>query len=225
MNCAQARTLFSPYLDGAVTGREMHAVSGHLNTCAVCSREYSLLIESQSLLNSLGRKKAPADLALRLRVAISQEAAAVRQPLFQGLRVRLENALDAFMVPATAGAAAAVIVFGLLMGSLAIPAQLEASRADVPLPTLLHTPPELQSSGFGLGVGSISADSVVVEAYVDAKGRVEDYRIISGPRDEENFLPQLNNALIFTVFRPATALGRPTTGRAVLSFSKINVKG
>src|SRR2546421_8179551 len=111
MNCAQAKTLLSPSLDGAVTGRQMRYINDHLAHCPACSREYSLLIESQSLLNSLGRKKAPADLALRLRVAISQEAAAVRQPLFQGLRVRLENALDAFMVPATAGAAAAVIVF------------------------------------------------------------------------------------------------------------------
>jgi hypothetical protein len=31
--------------------------------------------------------------------------------------------------------------------------------------------------------------------------------------------------LIFTVFRPATSYGRPTTGKAVLSFSEINVKG
>jgi hypothetical protein len=31
--------------------------------------------------------------------------------------------------------------------------------------------------------------------------------------------------LIFTTFRPATNLGRPTAGRAVLSFSKISVRG
>jgi hypothetical protein len=31
--------------------------------------------------------------------------------------------------------------------------------------------------------------------------------------------------LIFTVFHPATAFGRPTSGRAVLSFSKMTVKG
>jgi hypothetical protein len=74
-------------------------------------------------------------------------------------------------------------------------------------------------------MGSINADSVVVEAFVNANGRVEDYRILSGPQDAHDLLPQLNNALIFTVFRPATSLGRPTSGRAVLSFSKINVKG
>jgi len=38
-------------------------------------------------------------------------------------------------------------------------------------------------------------------------------------------VPQVKNMLIFTTFRPATAMGRPTPGRAVLSFSKISVRG
>ena len=65
----------------------------------------------------------------------------------------------------------------------------------------------------------------MVEAYVDATGRVEDYRIISGPKDSEKILPELNRTLILTTFRPATQFGRPTPGRAVLTFSKINVRG
>jgi len=223
MNCSQAKRLFSPYLDGAVSGKQMHAISKHLSSCAECSRDYTLLAHSQRMLTSLGRKPVPQDLALQLRVAISREVAELRQPAFSGLWVRLENALDAFMVPATAGAITAVVVFGLLLGFFALPGQLQASTEDVPL--LLHTPPELQSTALGLGVGSIDADSLVIEANVDANGRVEDYRIVSGPEDAVKLLPELNNALIFTVFRPATALGRPTSGRAVLSFSKINVKG
>ena len=68
-------------------------------------------------------------------------------------------------------------------------------------------------------------DGVVIESYVDANGRVEDYRILSQPADAEAVLPQLKNLLIFTTFRPALSMGRPTTGTAVLSFSKISVKG
>src|SRR5437868_5200556 len=160
MNCAQAKTLLSPYLDGAVTGRQMRYINDHLAHCPACSREYSLLCQSQTLLNSLGRKKAPADLALRLRVAVSREAAAVRNPYFAGLRVRLQNAVDAFMLPATAGAITAVVVFGLLLGFFAVPTQLEASSEDVP--QLFYTPPELQSSAPGFA-GSINAESLVVE--------------------------------------------------------------
>jgi hypothetical protein len=222
MTCAAIQGLFSPYLDGAVTGRQMRAIAEHLAACPQCDREYTLLVQTQAALASLGRKKAPADLALKLRVAASQEAAIARRPLLAGLSVRLENALNAFMVPATAGAVTAIVIFGLLLGFFAVPEQLQASN-DVPL--MFYTPPELQESALGLGVGSINADSVIVEAYIDANGRVQDYRILSAPKDSEQLLPELNNALIFTVFRPATALGRPTAGRAVLSFSKINVRG
>jgi hypothetical protein len=222
MTCAAIQGLFSPYLDGAVTGRQMRAIAEHLAACPQCDREYTLLVQTQAALATLGRKKAPADLALKLRVAVSQEAAIARRPLLAGLSVRLENALNAFMVPATAGAVTAIVIFGLLLGFFAVPEQLQASN-DVPL--MFYTPPELQESALGLGVGSINADSVIVEAYIDANGRVQDYRILSAPKDSEQLLPELNNALIFTVFRPATALGRPTAGRAVLSFSKINVRG
>jgi hypothetical protein len=224
MNCTQAKTLFSPYLDGAVSGKQMRAVSEHLNTCADCSREYTLLTHSQKLLGALGRKQAPPDLALRLRVAISQEAAAVRRPYFAGMWIRLQNALDAIIVPAAIGAVAAVVVFGLLLGFFALPSPLQASSEDVPL--MFYTPPRLQSSGLaGMGVGSINADSLVVEAYVDSTGRVEDYRILSGPKDSDKILPELNRTLILTTFRPATQFGRPTSGRAVLTFSKVNVRG
>lgn len=74
-------------------------------------------------------------------------------------------------------------------------------------------------------MSKISGDSIVIEAYVDATGRVQDYRILTGPSDVNAYLPQLNNMLIFTVFHPATAFGQPTTGKAVLSFSRINVRG
>src|SRR5882672_12879078 len=108
MNCGDVKDLFSPYLDGQVSGVEMHALSRHLKACLGCNREYAALQRTQQLLAGLGPKKAPADLALKLRVAASQHAARTRRPRFQGLVVRIENALNAFMVPATAGLVSAV---------------------------------------------------------------------------------------------------------------------
>jgi putative zinc finger protein len=223
MKCAQVRGLFSPYLDGAVSGKQMGAISAHLAECLACNQEYSLLRQSQLLLTSLGRKQAPKDLALKLRVAISQEAAAVRRPPLAGIRVRLENALNAFLMPATAGVVTAVLVFGLLLGFFALPTRLQASSEDVPL--LLYTAPELQSSAMPFSAEALNAESVVIEAYVDANGRVQDYRILSDQQEAQSLRTQINNAMIFTTFRPATSLGRPTPGRAVLSFSKVNVRG
>lgn len=222
MNCAQAKSWLSPYLDGALTGHEMHALTEHMESCPDCTYQYSQLSRAQELLTGLGKKKAPHDLALKLKVVASQEIARQHRRAWNGFKVRFENALNAFMVPATAGAISAVIIFGLLMGFFAIPPALQASR-DVPL--TFYTPPELQSSAFSTNLGGINSDSLVIEATVDANGRVEDYRVLSDSPDSPSMTPEVKNMLIFTVFRPATALGRPTSGRAILYFSKINVKG
>jgi hypothetical protein len=223
MKCAEIRRLFSPYLDGRVTGAEMGTLTRHVQQCAGCEREYVAMQRTQQLLANMGPKKAPADLALKLRLAISREAAQTRRPRLEGLLMRLENAFQAFMVPATAGLVSAMLTFGLLLGFFALPATLQASNGDVPL--MLYTRPELEQSAFGTTLGNIGDDAVVVEAYVDANGRVEDYRILSQPDDAQAVLPQLKNLLIFTTFRPALSMGRPTAGTAVLSFSKISVKG
>jgi|SRR5580700_5681199 hypothetical protein len=220
MKCAHANSLFSPYLDGAVTGTQMRDLGQHLEACVSCRQEYDSLRKTQQLLIKAGRRKAPVDLALKLRVAISHEVAQSKRDRLDGRMVRLENALNAFMVPATAGLGTAVVTFLLLMGFLA---PLQADNPDVPL--MLYTAPQLQQSAFGAALDSINDDSLVIEAYVDSRGRVEDYRILSNPKDATALLPQVKNMLIFTTFRPATSMGRPTTGRAVLSFSKISVKG
>jgi hypothetical protein len=178
------------------------------------------LRQTRNLLSSVGRKPAPADLALRVKLAISREAAMVRQSPFATLRFRMETALNAFMVPATAGLLSAIVFFGLLIGFFAIP----SLNNDVPIPTVLYTPPELTLSPFGLN-NSISSDSVVLEAVVDRNGRVQDYRVLSSPDGVNVVDQQIKNMLIFTIFRPATSFGRPTTGRVVLSFSNIDVKG
>ena len=223
MNCGEAKKLFSAYLDGQVSGREMRALDGHMEECSRCTREYAAIQRTQRLLAGLGPTKAPDDLALKLRIAISREVAEKRRFRYEGVLVRRENALNAFMVPATAGLVSAVLIFGLLLGFIALPGQLQAASGDVPL--MLYTAPQLEQSVFGTSLGSIGDDSVLIEAYVDANGRVQDYRILSQSDDAKAMLPQVKNLLIFTIFRPALSMGRPIAGRAVISFSKISVKG
>jgi hypothetical protein len=222
MNCKIVQELLSPYLDGAVTGTEMQAVRQHLDSCSACSRDFSLLRQTQQLLANAGRPGVPSDLGLKLRLAISREAAESRRPRFEGLRVRLENTVNAFMVPATVGLVCAVLIFGVVAAILAIPPQLQANNEDVPL--VLNTGPELQQSAFGT-MSSINAESLVIEAYVDSHGRVDDYKILSDPGASQELLPQVKRMLIFTTFRPAMSMGHPISSRAVLSFSKISVRG
>jgi hypothetical protein len=222
MKCAEAKPMFSPYLDGAVSGTEMRALGLHLQQCSQCHREYALLRQSQELLAKVGRRKAPSDLSLKLRVAISREAAAAKRPPFEGVVVRLQNMLNAFMVPATAGMVAAIAIFGFVMG-LTLPELQARNTNDVPL--MLYTGPELQESFFTTSLSSVNDDSLVIEAYVDATGRIQDYRILSDSDNSQRLLPEVKRMLIFTTFRPAMSMGRPTPGHAVLSFSKISVRG
>lgn len=222
LQCLRAKRLFSPYLDGALTGTQMLGLQDHLSNCEACNGEYQGLRRTQQLLANLKRPKAPEDMGLRLRVAISREAARARSP-YQGLRVRMENAIKAHMVPATAGFATALIIFGIAMAYFVVPSTLQAND-DVPL-VMLNTAPELQQSAFGTTLDTINADSLVIEADVDANGRVQDYRILADPNVSQDVLPQVKRMLIFTTFRPALSMGRPTPSRAVLSFSRISVRG
>jgi len=223
LQCARAKRLFSPYLDGAVTGAQMLALQDHLSECAACNEEYQALRRTQQLLVSVGRPKVPSDLGLKLRLAISREAAQARRGRFEGLRMRLENTFHAFMVPATAGFLSALVIFGIAMAYFVAPSTMQAGN-DVPL-VMVNTAPELQQSAFGMTLDTIEADSLVIEAYVDANGRVQDYRILSDTEKSKEVLPQVKRMLIFTTFRPALSMGRPTASRAVLSFSKISVRG
>ncbi|MGA9544377.1 MAG: anti-sigma factor [Candidatus Sulfotelmatobacter sp.] len=223
MKCADVKQLLSPYLDGAVTGTEMQGLQAHLEGCSSCALEYRLLRQTQQLLVSVRRVQQPADLGLKLRLAISREVAEGRRARYEGLRMRVENAVNAFMVPATAGLVCALLIFGLVTAILAMPGEVQANSQDVPL--VLNTGPELQQSAFGTTLSAMNTDSLVIEAYVDSRGRVDDYKILSDSGESQELLPQVKRMLIFTTFRPAMSMGRPISSRAVLSFSRISVRG
>jgi hypothetical protein len=219
MKCEEAKPLFSPYLDGTMSGAERQEVSGHLRACAECQSDYNLLENTRTLVSSLGRRQPPADLALRIKVALSSENARSRRSFLQNYMLRLENTFNGLMFPATAGVLSAIIFFGVLIGLLA-PAQVSAYD-DVP--SSFYTPPRLQVSEYP--EPQLNLDTpVVIETYVDASGRVENYRIISGP-DDEQVREQLDRALLFTIFVPAQSFGHPVPGKAIMSFSNISVKG
>src|SRR5258708_7344734 len=176
MTCAQTKSMFSAYLDGAITGKQMFSIGQHLEECSPCERQYQSLRRTQQLLSNMGRAKAPEDLSLKLRLAISREVARARQPYFGNLALRIENSLRGFMVPATAGVVAIFAVFALLVGFIT---PVQADSSDVPL--LLSTKPELHQARFGITLGSINEDSLVIQSYLAANPRVQPSRILSYP--------------------------------------------
>jgi len=221
MRCIEARPLFPLYQDGAVTGAEMHALSEHMGQCAGCQSEFTMLENTRLLVSSLGRKEAPSDLALRIRVAVSRERSRSWSNILQAYAVRLENRINAFMFPATAGIVSAVVFFVALIGFF-VPPQAGADSVvpGVYMPARLQPPQTALSSSADT---DLNTDTSVV-VYVDSGGRVQNYEILSGP-DTEAIRSKLNRALLFTSFYPAYAFGQPVAGTAVISFSHVNVKG
>jgi anti-sigma factor RsiW len=222
--CTHCRKEFSAYLDGAVTGAVMHEIAAHLEVCSGCTADFAEWRNAQSLVSSVGPAKAPANLALRLRVALSQQSANTAQEKISRGRLRWQNTFRPLVLQATAGLASTIVLLGavsLLVGMVASPEPLLAR--DEPLgmassPRFLYT--SLEPAG---GVGDLE-NPVVVQAFVNGEGRVYDYRIVSGTADLKT-RAQLEDYLAFSVFAPARLFGQPVRGTVVHSFSGVSVPG
>jgi len=221
--CGKIQAQFSSYLDCALTGAEMQRIAAHLSVCEDCAAEFDGLRSSQAALATLLPIKAPADLSLRLRVAISNERAKTPRNLLPVLKVRWQNTFAPFLLQASAGFASTILLVGtvaILIGTFATPEPLAAR--DEPIgassPRFLYTSVESETVPIG------GRDNpVIVEAYIDGVGRVYDYHIVSGPNDA-NTRSELENMLLFSVFEPARVFGQPVPGLAVLSFTGVSVR-
>ncbi len=231
-SCATIQESFSAYLDGAISGHEMQEISRHIEGfeegsswvegCAECADELAAWRQTQSALCTLGPAKAPADLGLRLRVAISREHARRESRLMDRISLAWDNTVRPFVLQASAGLASSV----MLLGSIALMVGVVAPQAvlanDEPLGAV--TAPHYL---YSVAPGSIITPhdtGIVVEASIDASGRVYDYTIVTGPQDE-SVRTQIDNQLLGSVFRPASAFGVPIPGRVIVTFSGISVRG
>ena len=212
--CVEIRSHFSDYLDGLCEPQVRKSIRFHLDYCGSCREELEVWETMHADLRAMPRFSVPCELALRLRVGMSQR---LHTDLLDRFRVWLDNFLEPVLLPASGGVLAAIICFGLIMGSLAVPV---TNIPDVPLAFV--TPPrvrELAPIDFNTG-----DTPVVVVTRIDAGGRVLGYRVLSGKSSPE-LLHQLDRIIYFSVFQPATSFGRPTVGQVVLSLRRITVQG
>lgn len=224
-SCSTVRSQFSEYLDGRISGASMQKVALHLRQCAECHAELEHWKLMQLALADLGPVKAPADLALRLRVAISQERTKTPRSEVSRWKLYWQNTLAPLALQASAGFASAVLLLGtvtLMVGMFAKPEPVAAQ--DEPI-GMASTPRFLYSAEVPGGeVIGQKENPLVVEAYISGDGRVYDYQIISGPTDART-RSQLENLLLFSVFEPARFFGAPVRGLAVMSFAGVSVRG
>ena len=144
--CATIRESFSAYLDGAISGHEMQQISRHIEGyedaaggekiagCNDCAQELAAWRATQMAVCRLGPAKAPADLGLRLRIAISKEQSRKSTRLLDRLSLAWDNGVRLMVVQVSAGFAGAVVLVGgivLLLGMVAAPKEVMAD--DEPL--------------------------------------------------------------------------------------------
>jgi hypothetical protein len=221
-------------MDGAVSGCKMQMIARHLAGsndeangqrtpgCRSCTQDLAAWRAAQEALSALGPVKAPADLALRLRRAIADESERHNSRLLVRLAQSWQSAVRPMLLQVSAGFAGSLALVGciaLLVGAAAAPRDVQAN--DEPLGAL--TAPHLLYSTAASGSAVTVRDNpIVVEASVDSRGRVYDYKIVSGEPDPATRL-QVANQLLSSVFQPATAFGVPVRGRVVVTFATISV--
>ncbi|HEY1500972.1 MAG TPA: zf-HC2 domain-containing protein [Acidobacteriaceae bacterium] len=221
-SCSTARAQFSNYLDGDLSGVAMQSVAAHLSLCGKCRTEFEQWRGMQQSLAGLGPARPPADLALRIRVALSQEASKTPQNLLAGWRVRWQNTVAPFLLQASAGLASSLVLvtsMAFLIGAFAQPAPASATDGMATSPRFLYSTVEGNA-----GTVSGKGGPLTVEVYVDTQGRVYDYDIVSGSSDATT-RAELATLLLSSKFEPAMWFGQPVRGVALLSFAGVSVQG
>lgn len=221
--CARIQAFFSPYLDGAVSGRNMQEISSHLATCEDCADEFATLRAVHRSVAALGPAKAPTDLGMRLRLAISHEIARRQSGWMDSFSIKWDNSIRPLLVQVSAGFAGSVVLLGgiiLLLGMVAAPETVMAN--DEPLGAMT-APHYLYSAVMPSAITTGQDSVIIVEAYVNEQGRVYDYDIVSGPVDRAVRI-QVEDHLLTSVFQPASVFGAPVRGRVVITFSGISVR-
>jgi anti-sigma factor RsiW len=229
MNCDQMQARLSEYLDGAVSGQQMLEIARHIDGdrnaagCGVCAGELAAWRTTQNALTALGPMKAPEDLALKLRVAISHEKSKRDSRLLDRLALAWDNGMRPALLQISGGLAGSVVLLGTMLALMNMVGAPAVQADDEPLGAV--TQPHFRYSAVGTdGVVTPHDSPIVVEASVDTLGRVYDYKIVEGPGDAVT-RRQVVNQLLNSVFQPASAFGVPIRGRVVLTYSGILVRG
>ncbi len=211
-NCVQIRSHFSDYVDGRCDRATLRDIRFHLTHCAKCAEELEVCRTLRADLRALPIQRVSPELALRLRVTLSQH---LHRNFFGRLGVYLENAIRPLMLPASAGVLTAVICFGLIMGAQVIPANIPEAPQEISTQPRVRALPPINLPG---------DEQVVVMTHVDDIGRVVSYQVLSG-QSSPALMQRLDRMLYSSYFKPATLYGRPTDGQVVLSLRRITVRG
>jgi len=224
LDCEAARREFDAYLDSAMSGVEMRAMAVHLQACPPCALEFGELRLLQQHLGNLGSAAMPQRLQQQLRETLAVER---EHGTHLALRGRMLLSWKSWMAPlalrVSGGLAAALVIAGGLGWLFAAPlvSPVQANDENMAHPV---APRYLYSEVPAQPIETQHDVPVVVQALVDTEGRVYDYQIVAGPEDPATRMKVEEN-LLTSVFRPATAFGVPVRGQVVVTYAGVVVRG
>ena len=223
MSCDDMHEMVSSLLDRRVTDEEEESVLAHLESCRQCGTEFESMRELRGALRQLDKPELPVRLRDGLRMLalnerlrrLSHVGFSARAHGWAGrLQLVFENLMRPMALPFAGGLLSALVMFAMLVPSLAFPHNF---RNDVPL-WVLYTDPALQEMN-----PADASDEIVVEVTIDERGRVQGYAVTRG-----QMTPEIKNTLVqYLRFTPATVFGQPIWNRVLVSFrrSQISVRG
>ncbi|WP_160115248.1 anti-sigma factor family protein [Bryocella elongata] len=220
--CLHVRACFDDYLDGTTTGVEMASIATHLEECAPCALEFEELRNMQQALAAAAPVRVPERLQQDLRNALSLERTrGTHLPLRKQLALAWDRQLAPLALRLAGGLSATIVLLGSAVSVLGLS---NAVLADDDNMAHLVQPRYLYSQVPQSPVETRHDVPVIVDAMVDTHGRVYDYSIVAGPRDQDTSV-QIERNLLTSVFQPATLFGVPVKGHVVVTFSGISVRG
>jgi len=217
--CAAMRGEFSAYLDGAVSGKKMAAISQHLELCNDCEREFSAWRNMQTALADLGPALPPERLQSRLRLAVAAERE-------RSTHLPLLSRWTEIFAPLAYRAAGALALAMVLVGGMSwlFAAPLTSVEANDEAMSHMNSPRYLYSQVPPQPIYSEDAAPIVVDAKVDNKGRVYDFSVVEGQPDKAMRV-RIEENLLSSVFKPAIVFGEPVSGHVMLTYAGISVHG
>jgi hypothetical protein len=224
LSCEAARAEFDAYLDSAMSGLEMQAIAGHLESCISCSREFADQRLLQQHLGELGAATAPEHLQRNLLDTLAIEREHGTHLSWRGRAVLAWKTWLAPLALRVSGGLVAAMVLAAGLGWLFAAPLVSSVQANDENMAHMVSPRYLYSQVPSQPIETRHDVPIVVEAMVDTQGRVYDYQIVAGPQDPAVQMKVEQN-LLASVFTPATAFGVPVRGQVVLTYAGVMVKG
>lgn len=223
MICWSVKRRTHAYVDRKLGSFERAWIERHLGGCESCSTYYEQISSIRLALHRLPQRSAPAQLAVRLRIAASRERQLMLETdgsrwraVWRRWKFRLDEFMRPLTIPATGGLISSIALFGALaftignIGSNALP----PAENEAPILTIAENDPTL--------VPVELRSAVVLTMSVDSGGHIAGYAVHDGSSSfVGNAAASRDSSISIPNFPSVFAAAEPITRDISISFTPI----